>query len=129
MTNVDRTVRNTNMLMWHRRLWLIDHGATLYFHHAPGWPAEAGRARDRFPMIKDHVLLRYATELQAVDATLSAALTDAVITRIVDEIPDSWLTAAGAAVDSVSARDSYRRHLLERLESPRPFVEEAIGGR
>jgi hypothetical protein len=128
VTNVDRTVRNTNMLMWHRRLWLIDHGATLYFHHAPGWPAEGGRARDRFPMIKDHVLLRFATELPAVDASISVALTHSVITRIVDEIPDSWLTAAGAA-DPVPARDSYKRYLLERLESPRPFVEEAIGGR
>ena len=57
VTNVDRTVRNTNMLMWHRRLWLIDHGATLYFHHAPGWPADRGRAPDPFPPIREHVLL------------------------------------------------------------------------
>ena len=57
VTNVDRTVRNTNMLMWHRQLWLIDHGATLYFHHAPDWTADRDRAREPFPLIKHHVLL------------------------------------------------------------------------
>ena len=62
VTNVDRTARNTNMLMWHRRLWLIDHGATLYFHHSPGWDGRSRRARDPFPLIKDHVLLRQASD-------------------------------------------------------------------
>jgi hypothetical protein len=129
VTNVDRTVRNTNMLMWHRRVWLIDHGATLYFHHAPGWPTEGARPRDPFPMIKDHVLRRFATELQAVDETLSATLTADVVTTIVNEIPDSWLAATGADVNLARARVSYVRYLVDRLEGPRPFLEEAIGGR
>ena len=60
------------MLIWHRRLWLIDHGATLYFHHSPGWEAEPGRARAPFPAIKDHVLLTRATMLHEVDETLAA---------------------------------------------------------
>src|SRR5258708_10277103 len=61
VTNVDRTVRNTTMLMWHRNLWLIDHGATLYFHHAEGWMTDCNRARAPFPLISHHVLLRKAT--------------------------------------------------------------------
>ena len=71
MTNVDRTARNTNMLMWHRRLWLIDHGATLYFHHSPGWESGADRPRDPFPLIKDHVLLGAADALEEADAAMS----------------------------------------------------------
>src|SRR5881394_4346025 len=67
VTNVDRTARNTNMLMWHRRLWLIDHGATLYFHHAPGWETDTARARDPFVMIKNHVLLEHAGLLETID--------------------------------------------------------------
>ena len=66
VSNVDRSARNTNMLMWHRAPWLIDHGATLYFHHAPGWEADLGRARAPFPLIKDHVLLRSASALAAL---------------------------------------------------------------
>ena len=72
VSNVDRTARNTNMLMWHREPWLIDHGATLYFHHAPGWDTDGTRARARFPLIKDHVLLRSATSCEAEDEELLA---------------------------------------------------------
>lgn len=66
-TNVDRTARNTNVLMWHRTPWLIDHGATLYFHHSPGWLDDADRARSPFPLIDTHVLLRAATQLENVE--------------------------------------------------------------
>src|SRR5438045_2233428 len=75
VTNVDRSARNTNMLMWHRQLWLIDHGATLYFHHAPDWADHAGRAREPFAMIRQHVLLTKATALADVDEAMAAALT------------------------------------------------------
>src|SRR3954451_22993026 len=74
ISNVDRTARNTNMLMWHKRLWLIDHGASLYFHHAPTWQAEPHRARAAFPLIKDHVLLRYASQIDTVDESLASML-------------------------------------------------------
>ena len=67
VSNVDRTARNTNMLIWHRQPWLIDHGATLFFHHSPGWHAEPERARSPFAGIKDHVLLRHSSSLQEVD--------------------------------------------------------------
>lgn len=129
VSNVDRTVRNTNMLMWHRRVWLIDHGATLYFHHAPGWEGEPERARDRFPLIKEHVLLRYAKSLAAIDEPMAAILTPAVLAAIVAMIPASWLAAEGADADTARRREAYARYLVNRLTAPRAFVEEAIGAR
>jgi HipA-like kinase len=125
VTNVDRTVRNTNMLIWHRRLWLIDHGATLYFHHAPGWTADRGRARDPFPLITEHVLLRAATMLHSVDATMAGRLTPDVIAGIVDLIPAPWLGDGASVREEATYRAGYRDYLLDRLTSPRAFVEEA----
>src|SRR4026207_2254557 len=90
--NVDRTARNTNMLMWHRNPWLIDHGATLYFHHSPGWDGTADRARAPFPLIKEHVLLRYATDLEHVDAEMARTLTPVAIAEILSWIPAAWLS-------------------------------------
>ena len=89
VTNVDRTPRNTNMLMWHRRLWLIDHGAALYFHHT--WTNYLERSRDPFPMIKDHVLLQFASALREVDAKMTGRVTPDIIDSIVKLIPDAWL--------------------------------------
>ena len=83
VTNVDRTARNTNMLMWHRRLWLIDHGAAMYFHHSGGWRDDGARAADPFAMIKTHVLLSRATELAAVDEEMARTLT----LRFLDNLP------------------------------------------
>jgi hypothetical protein len=123
VTNVDRTVRNTNMLMWHRRLWLIDHGATLYFHHSQGWTADEGRAREPFPLIKTHVLLTKASRLAEVDREMTTALSPAIIDGIVDLIPDGWLE------DGAPERAAYRRFLVDRLVEPHAFVEEAIRAR
>ena len=129
VTNVDRTPRNTNMLMWHRRLWLIDHGATLYFHHSEGWDAGPDRAGDPFPMIREHVLLRDADMLDAIDASMAAALSPGVITAIASLIPDAWLEEGGSAGDAARLRSAYARHLIERVRSPRAFVKEAAGAR
>ena len=89
VTNVDRTPRNTNMLVWHRRLWLIDHGAALYFHHT--WNNYLERSRDPFPMIKDHVLLPFASALREVDSKMTGRVTPDIIDSIVKLIPDAWL--------------------------------------
>src|SRR5262245_16886362 len=89
VTNVDRTPRNTNMLMWHKRLWLIDHGAALYFHHA--WNNYLQRSRDPFALIKDHVLLRLAGSLREIDAKMTERITPDIIESIVKLIPDVWL--------------------------------------
>jgi len=123
VTNVDRTARNTNMLMWHRRLWLIDHGATLYFHHSDGWAEDRQRARAPFPLIKDNVLLRRAGQLAEVDEALTALLTPELIEHIVGLIPEAWLEG------EASHRAAYARYLIDRLGAPRAFVEEAIRGR
>lgn len=129
VANVDRTARNTNMLMWHQRLWLIDHGATLYFHHTPQWNAGPDRARDAFPLIREHVLLRDASVLDAVDEAMAAALTPGIITAIVDSIPDAWLAEGGTPGDAPALRAAYCRHLIARARGPRPFVEEAARAR
>jgi hypothetical protein len=123
VTIVDRTARNTNMLIWHRRLWLIDHGATLYFHHGNGWAADRGRARAPFPLIKDNVLLRRAGLLAEVDPEMAARLTAEIVTGIVALIPDAWLDG------EPSHRAAYARYLIERLAAPRAFVEEAVRAR
>jgi hypothetical protein len=127
VTNVDRTARNTNLLMWHRQLQLIDHGAALYFHHS--WSDPLARAHDRFPQIKDHVLLKLASRLAELDAALAAKLTVERITEIVEQVPDGWL-AGDTTLGSPSAyRDAYREYLVRRLQAPRAFVEEAVRAR
>jgi HipA-like protein len=127
VTNVDRTPRNTNMLVWHRRLWLIDHGATLYFHHA--WDNYLEHSRDRFPMIKDHVLLPRASTLREVDSTMSRRITPDIIMSVVQWIPDAWLGGDAAFAASRDYREAYREYLLRRLEPPHGFLEEAIYAR
>lgn len=115
VTNVDRTAQNPNLLWWHERLWLIDHGAALYFHHAPNTPP--GHARNRFEAIRDHVLLPYASSLAAADARNAGRLTAEVLEQAVAGIPDAWLGTGG--------RDVYGAYLTRRLAEPRSFVEEA----
>ncbi|HEU4627558.1 MAG TPA: HipA family kinase [Steroidobacteraceae bacterium] len=123
-SNVDRTPRNANMLMWHRRLWLIDHGAALYFHH--GWGDGADRSQDPFTRIKDHILLRFASALREADAALAARITPDLIRDIVALVPDVWLAADSPFATPQAARDAYVQHLSRRLQSPRAFVEEAV---
>lgn len=127
VTNIDRTARNTNMLMWHRRLWLIDHGVALYFHHS--WNNYLERSRTPFPGIKDHVLLRFASQLPEVDATMTAQLTPEIITGIVNLIPEPWLLEGSPFTDSQHHREAYIEYLLKRLEPPHDFLEEAIRAR
>jgi hypothetical protein len=129
VTNVDRTARNTNMLMWHRRLWLIDHGATLYFHHSEGWPSDTVRARTPFSGLRDHVLWRQATMLHEIDARCSESLTSAVLSGILDAVPDEWLSEERSPLQPADLRAAYHRYLIDRLVAPRPFIEEAGGGR
>ncbi|MGK4006891.1 HipA family kinase [Sorangium sp. So ce1036] len=156
VSNVDRTPKNPNLLLWHRRLWLIDHGAALYVHHA--WTDTTdprADAADRFPLIQNHVLLPFAGDLAAADAALSALLTPERIAEIVAAIPDAWLVeqeppvrlfgerraAAPASAfeeaqpppapppSAAARRAAYAAYLTHRLASPRGFVEEALDAR
>jgi hypothetical protein len=129
ITNVDRTARNTNMLMWHRAPWLIDHGSSLYFHHSPRWETDDGRARAASPSIKDHVLLGLATRIAEEDNAMARALTSDVIAGVMALVPEEWLAAASAEGRVQELRDAYCRYLLDRLAAPRRFVEEAAGAR
>jgi hypothetical protein len=127
VTNVDRTARNTNMLLWHRRLYLIDHGASLYFHHA--WREWESAARAPFPPIAAHVLLPLASRLAEADDALSRRLDRATVEAILDLVPDQWLGDVPELGPPAAHRAAYARYLLSRLEWPRPFLEEAIGVR
>ncbi|MFD2787483.1 HipA family kinase [Hymenobacter rubripertinctus] len=119
--NVDRTARNTNLLMWHRELWLIDHGAALYVHHAgAGWAAPRPRP---FPQLKDHVLLPRATALAAADARGHARLTPAVIEAVVALVPDEWLQEPD--LSPAGQRAEYVQFLTARLAASATFVQEA----
>jgi hypothetical protein len=117
-TNVDRTARNPNLLVWHGRTWLIDHGAALYQHHSER--DLAARAREPFPLIADHVLLPLATHLREADAQLSPLFTDAMIAAAVAQVPDGWLGEGAAAV-----RRQYLDYFRARLSSPRVFLSDA----
>ncbi len=127
LTNPDRTARNPNLLFWKQQLWLIDHGASLYFHHR--WEGWEERISGRFPQIKSHVLLPRGSDLIAADARLAPMLTEPVVHRIVANIPDAWLGPERLFPDTAAQREAYVTYLLGRLQSPRPWVEEAIGAR
>jgi hypothetical protein len=121
--NVDRTARNTNMLSWHRELWLIDHGASFYFHNAwPGWEAQAQRP---FTLVKDHVLLPQASELEQADAIGRALLTQEHIHAIVDLIPDEWLAGETFFASVAEHRQAYIQFLEQRVAHSGIFLKEA----
>lgn len=127
LTNVDRTTRNTNMLLWNRELWLIDHGASLYFHHTwEGW--EKG-ALSPFPYVSDHALLPQASRMTEADAEMHRQITPEVIDRIVDMIPDTWLEEPGSDLTPEDRRHVYRTFLKTRLENSKIFVDHAIATR
>jgi hypothetical protein len=127
VTNVDRTARNTNLLMWHRRLWLIDHGAALIFHHS--WEGYLERSAGAFPNIRDHVLLPFASRLAETDREITTRLPLAAVRRIVDLVPDEWLAEATPFGSASEQREAYVRYFAARLQAPRRFVEEAVRAR
>lgn len=123
ITNVDRTARNTNMLMWYKELWLIDHGASLYFHHSwDNWEAQAKRP---FQAIKDHVLLPWASQLEEVDVAFRSLLTAEKLEAIVASIPEDWLLKDRTPEEALEARKVYKQFLTLRLNASETFVKEA----
>ena len=126
-TNVDRTARNTNILVWHHKLWLIDHGAALYFHH--DWANYLERSRNSFPLIKQHVLLPFASALQEADRMLSEKVTPKLVEEILNLIPDEWLVTAPQFATATEQRRAYVQYLLTRLALPREFLKEAVDAR
>ena len=127
LLNVDRTCRNTNMLMWQKNLWLIDHGASLYFHHS--WTNWLQKAEQPFEKIKDHVLLGQASEVNNAGALFRKVLTTEVIQNIVNLIPDAWLTANHHFASTVDHRNAYVDFLLARLAYSPHFVKDIADAR
>lgn len=121
-TNIDRTVKNTNMLIWHKELWLIDHGATFYFHHA--WGDWQKAAVTPFPYIKDHVLLPQAALIEEINEEMIALLSDKKIREITDLIPADWLDWEGFDLSSEEIREVYYQFLVTRRNNANNFVKQ-----
>lgn len=127
ITNVDRTVRNTNMLIWHKELWLIDHGASLYFHHSwTNWEEQAIRP---FAQVKDHVLLPFASELTEVNEVYSSLITPERIKAIINLIPDDWLINNSSTETAEEKREVYFQFLTKRLSKFETIIKEAENAR
>ena len=124
LMNMDRTVRNTNLLVCNKELWLIDNGASLYFHY--NWFTEPKlQALKPFPFIKDHVLLPKASRLKKVNTDNRALLTASVIESIVSQIPDEWITIEPPFASADACREAYRQFLVTRIAKSDIFVKEA----
>lgn len=123
LTNMDRTCRNTNMLIWHKELWLIDHGASLYFHHSwQNWEEQATRP---FFLVKDHVLLPWATQLEEVDREFRLILNVDMIEKVISLIPDDWLEDGSNFESKDAHRNAYIYFLSTRLANSDIFLKEA----
>jgi len=127
LTNVDRTVKNTNMLIWHKELWLIDHGATLFFHHA--WDNWEKNAISPFDYIKEHVLLPEADKLNEVDKEFNEIIDARKIREIIELIPLEWLQWEGAGISADEIREVYFQFLTIRLAHSQIFVNQALHAR
>ena len=127
VSNVDRTARNPNLLCWHRTLYFIDHGASLYFHH--DWKDPAVSARSRFPAIRDHVLLPWAGNIEEADGRLRARLNSEVFAEILESVPDAWLLPEPGAETPAAKRAGYVDYFTRRLGAAELFVEEALRAR
>jgi hypothetical protein len=127
LMNVDRSYRNTNMLWWHKELWLIDHGAALYFHHSwDNWEQQALRP---FSLIKDHVLLPWATEMEAANELFHGILTGEVLSDIIRLIPDEWLLVDSPFETVEAHRQAYLQFLTERIAHSESFITTANDAR
>lgn len=122
LMNVDRTVRNTNLLMWRKELWIIDHGASLYFHHT--WSNWEEQSLKPFVQIKDHVLLQWASELDKVDESFRSILSQEKVASIIRSVPDEWLVSESDP-NADENRKVYEQFLLNRISHSHIFVKEA----
>lgn len=124
LTNVDRTRLNPNMMLWHNELWLIDNGASLYFHHS--WKDPEDAALDPFPYICRHVALPRATRLEEADKLMRQAITPRTLCKIVDMVPREWLEDESDPLSADHKRDAYKTMLTLRLANSGIFTREAI---
>ena len=127
ISNIDRTAKNTNLLNWHKELWLIDHGSSFYFHH--NWETWNTHLERTFPAIKDHVLLERATELPKAAEEIKANINEATITEIISKIPEDWLLSESDPITPQEKLAAYRKFLETRLAKLEVLVKEAQDAR
>ena len=127
ISNIDRTVKNTNLLSWNNELWVIDNGASFYFHH--NWATWENHLTRTFPLIKNHVLLDSATALKEVASTFPTVLTKEKITKIVNTIPEDWLQHESDDLSPDEMRTSYIAYLEAKLAMIDSLVKEAEDAR
>lgn len=127
ITNMDRTARNTNMLNWNRELWLIDHGASFYFHHS--WDNWEKHAKGTFPLIKDHVMLERATELVTAAGEIKSILTDEMIDKIVGLVPDDFLKEISDSITPEEKRKVYSTFIKTKISNLNLLTKEANDAR
>lgn len=127
VTNVDRTARNTNLLWWHKSLYFIDHGASLYFHH--NWAGIERAAESPFVPVRDHVLLRWASLIEAVDGPMRQLLPEQFLTELLAQVPDAWLLPEPGAETPEAKRRAYVDYFVRRLAAASGFVQEAVNAR
>jgi len=123
LLNVDRTAKNPNLLIWNHALWLIDHGAALYFHH--NWADAGASVANPFPRIRDHVLLPQASQLPQADAELRSKLAQVRLGEVLSQIPDEWLAAEPEIGNAAKLRAAYGSWLAGRLQQSSLFLAEA----
>ncbi|MBN9349435.1 MAG: aminotransferase class I and II [Chitinophagaceae bacterium] len=127
ITNVDRTAKNTNLLWWNKEIWLIDHGASLYFHHL--WSDYMEKSAQPFELVKDHVLLTYASELEKAQKIFLEKISPEKIKTIVNTLPDDWLLYDAPFRNAEDNRNAYAEYLIKRLENSDTFTQYAIHAR
>jgi len=123
ITNIDRTAKNTNLLIWNKELWLIDHGACLYFHH--NWNKWEGQRARTFPAVKDHVLLAKANDLQSAASAIKTVVTEGKVKEIINTIPEEWLIEESNPLPPDEMRAAYVAILLAKVENIDALAKEA----
>lgn len=127
LMNIDRTAKNTNMLIWNKELWLIDHGASMYFHH--NWESLPASLKSPFAMIKEHVLLPFATALETAEQKALSVLSPERIDAVVALVPDEWMQQSEPERDLLEIKAGYRQFLNDRLQHSAQFLKQAIDAR
>ena len=127
ISNIDRTAKNTNLLNWNKELWLIDHGASLYFHH--NWASWESHLDRTFPLVSEHVLLAKATQLSDAVSIIKEYLSSNRITEIIDALPEDWLIEENTPLSPAAKRQAYKQILLSRVNNVDVLAKEAADAR
>lgn len=127
ISNIDRTAKNTNLLQWNKELWLIDHGASFYFHH--NWKTWEQHLERSFPLIKDHVLLPKATQLENAATEIKAVLTPNLVNTIIESVPEAWLETETNEMSVANVKEAYRAFICSRINKIDELVKEANNAR